>query len=535
MQRHRRRSCGRWRRCSTGYGHDPAVTARVDSLELWFIPVLNVDGHGYVFSGAANWDQWRKTLRDNNDNGQVDFPVDGVDLNRNWDWFWQECDDDQPADDYYKGPAPWSEPETVALRDFVLAERPLVVVDYHSPATISWTSIIFYPWISTHGWGHSPDYDDRPRDRHGLGRRHAERDRTTPTARIFGYDTLPKEQNWIYGRTGILAFEMEISDHCWWTGAVVDTIAARVARGSAYLLDRTLTGPGITGRVTDAVTGAAAGRRGRARRDALGARRPAPDRGRASASFYRLTGERHLHGHRQPPRLREPRPATSRWPATPGPPPTSPSFPITTAVGRSAAVRPRAGCGPPTRCAPARACASPARRPGPLRASNCTTCAAAAWRCSARISRRAATTTCVCRAASRRAPICCGSERRRSNRSFGSSVSNDVGRHARDDGDTRPKPSVARIRRPCRLPLRPAIRGGMKRGGDDMGETTRNRGWQVAAAGTGINLALGVLYTWSIFKVAIKESDRGRRGVPVGPRARSTTPTPSPAWSSPSR
>lgn len=34
----------------------------------------------------------------------------------------------------------------------------------------------------------------------------------------------------------------------------------------------------------------------------------------------------------------------------------------------------------------------------------------------------------------------------------------------------------------------------------------KNRGWQVVIAGTGINLALGVLYAWSIFKGAIKAS-----------------------------
>ncbi|RNC67315.1 MAG: MFS transporter [Desulfuromonadales bacterium] len=39
-----------------------------------------------------------------------------------------------------------------------------------------------------------------------------------------------------------------------------------------------------------------------------------------------------------------------------------------------------------------------------------------------------------------------------------------------------------------------------------MSETVKNRGWQVALAGTGINLALGVLYAWSIFKGAIKTS-----------------------------
>jgi hypothetical protein len=238
----------------TGYGHDPAVTARVDGLEIWFIPVFNVDGHGYVFSGAVSWDQWRKTLRDNNDNGQVDFPLDGVDLNRNWDWFWQECGDNQPGDDYYKGPNPWSEAETIALREFVLAERPVVLVDYHSPATIGWTSDIFYPWQSTHGWGHSPDFDVVRAI--AVGWAAATRDeQNLPYGSIFGYDTLPKEQNWVYGHTGSLTFEMEIADHCWWTGAVVDTIAARVARGSTYVLDRTLHGPGITGRVTDAASG----------------------------------------------------------------------------------------------------------------------------------------------------------------------------------------------------------------------------------------------------------------------------------------
>lgn len=39
-----------------------------------------------------------------------------------------------------------------------------------------------------------------------------------------------------------------------------------------------------------------------------------------------------------------------------------------------------------------------------------------------------------------------------------------------------------------------------------MSQTSTNKGWQVVIAGTGINLALGVLYAWSIFKGAIKSS-----------------------------
>lgn len=34
----------------------------------------------------------------------------------------------------------------------------------------------------------------------------------------------------------------------------------------------------------------------------------------------------------------------------------------------------------------------------------------------------------------------------------------------------------------------------------------RNKGWSVTIAGLGVNLALGILYTWSVFKLAIKES-----------------------------
>ena len=37
-------------------------------------------------------------------------------------------------------------------------------------------------------------------------------------------------------------------------------------------------------------------------------------------------------------------------------------------------------------------------------------------------------------------------------------------------------------------------------------EKVKNRGWTVTMAGLGINLALGILYTWSIFKQEIKES-----------------------------
>lgn len=47
----------------------------------------------------------------------------------------------------------------------------------------------------------------------------------------------------------------------------------------------------------------------------------------------------------------------------------------------------------------------------------------------------------------------------------------------------------------------------------EMSQPTQKRGWVVTFAGTGINLALGILYTWSIFKDAIKASiEKGGEG-----------------------
>jgi predicted deacylase len=53
----------------------------------------------------------------------------GVDLNRNFKRKWKAIG--RPWDTYYSGPHPWSEPETRAVRDFVLDTKPRVTIWYH--------------------------------------------------------------------------------------------------------------------------------------------------------------------------------------------------------------------------------------------------------------------------------------------------------------------------------------------------------------------------------------------------------------------
>ncbi len=117
------------------YGTDPEVTYLVNNRQLWLVPMLNPDGHEYVFDVDV-W--WRKNRRDNN-NGTF-----GIDLNRNYDYAWgydNEGSSPNPASEVYRGPNPFSEPETQAIRDLTNAHSFVVSLSYHSYG--NWW---LYPW-----------------------------------------------------------------------------------------------------------------------------------------------------------------------------------------------------------------------------------------------------------------------------------------------------------------------------------------------------------------------------------------------------
>jgi hypothetical protein len=118
------------------YGTDPAITKLLDTTELWFLPVSNPDGYDFTFTEGNR--QWRKNLRDNNNDGVI-APGDGVDLNRNFAEKWgfdNEGSSDDPASETFRGSGPNSEPETKALDGLFKRVGFEFYVNYHSAAQL---------------------------------------------------------------------------------------------------------------------------------------------------------------------------------------------------------------------------------------------------------------------------------------------------------------------------------------------------------------------------------------------------------------
>jgi hypothetical protein len=121
------------------YDTDPEVKYLVDNLELYFIPCINPDGYLYnQTTNPAGGGFWRKNRRDNA-NGTF-----GVDLNRNYGYEWgfdNTGSSPNPDAQTYRGPAPFSEPETQMVRDFCLSHEFKIALNYHT-----YGNLLVYPW-----------------------------------------------------------------------------------------------------------------------------------------------------------------------------------------------------------------------------------------------------------------------------------------------------------------------------------------------------------------------------------------------------
>jgi len=122
------------------YETDEEVKYLMDNMELYFIPCINPDG--YIFNETSNPNGgggWRKNRWVNADGNPV-----GVDLNRNYGFNWGIDNTGSSNDqfsDVYRGTAPFSEPETQAVRDFCVQHQFKIALNYHA-----FSNLLIIPW-----------------------------------------------------------------------------------------------------------------------------------------------------------------------------------------------------------------------------------------------------------------------------------------------------------------------------------------------------------------------------------------------------
>ncbi|XP_031764689.2 uncharacterized protein LOC113518740 [Galleria mellonella] len=109
----------------------------ITNKDWHIVPVLNPDGYEYTHTQDRMWRKNRACY-----DGQY-----GVDLNRNFSCGWgnngDEGSSDEPNNVFYRGPAPFSEPETIAVRDTILSSTTpfKVFLSFHS-----YFELIIFPW-----------------------------------------------------------------------------------------------------------------------------------------------------------------------------------------------------------------------------------------------------------------------------------------------------------------------------------------------------------------------------------------------------
>ena len=105
---------------------DPTLQTYLNESTVYMVPCANPDGYEY---SRKHFSFWRKNRRQNADGTY------GVDLNRNFPIGFVKST--ATSSNVYGGPEPFSEPETQALRDFILSHSNITIaLDYHSQGNV---------------------------------------------------------------------------------------------------------------------------------------------------------------------------------------------------------------------------------------------------------------------------------------------------------------------------------------------------------------------------------------------------------------
>jgi carboxypeptidase T len=195
----------RW--LSDGYTTSSTIKGLVDTREIFIVFMVNPDGGEYDIGGST-YRAWRKNRQPNSGSSYI-----GTDLNRNYEYNWACCGGSSGtrSASTYRGPKPFSAPETRAIRDFINSR----VVDGRQQIR---TAITFHTAGEQVLWPYGYTRTDVPADMTAtdfsalreLGRRLASRNGYTPMQSSSLYITDGDEIDWAYGRHRIFMYTFEM-------------------------------------------------------------------------------------------------------------------------------------------------------------------------------------------------------------------------------------------------------------------------------------------------------------------------------------
>jgi hypothetical protein len=227
------------------YKKNDEVTKWVDSYEIYIVPVINVDGH-YIVTSSQN-PVWRKNARDVNHNNILDS-LDGVDLNRNYDFNWAFGGSEEVGSERYKGEYPFSESENNAIRNLLNKKKFVLSISYHSQG-----EVIYYPW----NWKDrfAPDDSLLTEIATGLASSIKTFNGDTTYKAERGAGTVGQSYTYFYGKYGVFDFIIETGKgtHIYPCEGRENVVKSNL-EGVKYILRKGF-GPGLTGNIKDAKTG----------------------------------------------------------------------------------------------------------------------------------------------------------------------------------------------------------------------------------------------------------------------------------------
>jgi hypothetical protein len=193
------------------YGTDSRTTALVDAARTIIVPVVNPDG--FVVSREArpgpasqdfsthDFEMKRKNCRDVVGKCNRRTRLSGVDPNRNYGGLWGGSGASlSPSSDAYRGPSPFSEPESQNIHELVASRQVVVLVTNHTYSNL----VLRAPGTIDQGFPH-----DEPKQAE-LGALMASRNGYASIPGFGLYDTTGSTEDWTFWTAGAFSYTFEI-------------------------------------------------------------------------------------------------------------------------------------------------------------------------------------------------------------------------------------------------------------------------------------------------------------------------------------